>query len=96
MQKENENRRIKQLRNALNAVDDKTEAVNRPLDEVERLREDIRAVTLEKEGLLRAGMERVEMEEKNDDGDGGHPPRLQGERRSCEKGNPAGQGHNSG
>jgi len=58
-----ENRRIQEnLRNALNAVDDKTEAVNRLLDEVEHLKENIRVVTLAKEEeLLKAETERVAM-----------------------------------
>ena len=62
----NDNRRIQEeLRNALNAVDDKTEAVNRLLEEVKRLREDIRAVTLGKEEeLQKAEMERVAVEER--------------------------------
>ena len=59
-----DNRRIQEeLHSALNAVDDKTEAVNRLLEEVERLREDIRAITLGKEEeLQKAEMKRVAVE----------------------------------
>lgn len=61
-----DNHRLQEeLRNALYTIDEKTKAVNHLLNEVGRLKGEIRAVTLGKEeALLKAEKERVRMEER--------------------------------